>query len=76
MTKEKFKNLLMEHNLTVNDFLDLKDFWYMLSHKDQYELLLGDEKVIEVNGEANRRNQLMGNIVERIKSGWEKRGEN
>ena len=39
MTGTEFKELLMQHQLTVNTFLDLRDTWYQLSAHDRYELL-------------------------------------
>ena len=42
MTPTEFKELLMQHQLTVNTFLDLRDTWNQLSAHDKYELLKED----------------------------------
>ena len=42
MTPTEFKELSMQHQLTVNTFLDLRDTWNQLSAHDKYELLKED----------------------------------
>lgn len=39
-----FKETLKQHNLTVNDLLDLKDEWYSLNPADRTEMLMEEYK--------------------------------
>ena len=39
MNKEEFKLELEKHNLTVNEFCDLRDAWYELDYYERLELL-------------------------------------
>ena len=39
MIKEEFKLELEKHNLTVNEFCDLRDAWYELDYCERLELL-------------------------------------
>lgn len=43
MTGEEFKEALKRHNLTVEEFLDLKDEWDKLKSKERYDLLMQEE---------------------------------
>lgn len=45
MTRTEFKELLIQHQLTVNTFLDLRDIWNQLSAHDRYELLKEDSTI-------------------------------
>ena len=40
MSKETFKDTLNKHNLSVNDFLDLRDEWDTLSFSDRKDLIV------------------------------------
>ena len=40
MNKETFKDTLNKHNLSVNDFLDLRDKWDTLSFSDRKDLIV------------------------------------
>lgn len=43
MNDMEFKKNLKKHNLTINQFLDLKDDWYRLEPEEQYALLTEDK---------------------------------
>ena len=43
MSKETFKDALSKYNLSVNDFLDLRDEWNTLSFSDREDLIMEDE---------------------------------
>lgn len=34
-----FKEKLEKHNLTISQFLDLKDYWYTMTNSERYALL-------------------------------------
>ena len=40
MNKETFKDTLNKHNLSVNDFLDLRDEWDALGFSDRKDLIV------------------------------------
>jgi len=40
MSGTEFRDILKKHNLTVNQFLDLRDEWNRLPAKDKYTLLM------------------------------------
>ena len=40
MNKETFKDTLNKHDLSVNDFLDLRDEWDALSFSDRKDLIV------------------------------------
>lgn len=40
MSKETFKDTLNKHNLSVNDFLDLRDEWDALGFSDRKDLIV------------------------------------
>ena len=44
MSKEEFKLELEKHNLTVNEFYNLRDAWYELDYHERLELLKEEEK--------------------------------
>ena len=43
MSKETFKDTLNKHNLSVNDFLNLRDEWNTLSFSDREDLIMEEE---------------------------------
>lgn len=45
MSKETFKDTLNKHNLSVNDFLDLRDGWDTLSFSDRKDLIVEEKEV-------------------------------
>lgn len=45
MERDEFKQLLSQHNLSVNQFLDLRDEWCRLSAADRLALLEEDADV-------------------------------
>ncbi len=47
MSKETFKDTLNKHNLSVNDFLDLRDEWNTLSFSDRKDLIVEEKKEVE-----------------------------
>lgn len=49
MSKETFKDTLNKHNLSVNDFLDLRDEWNTLSFSDRKDLIMEEENNNEPN---------------------------
>ena len=40
MNKETFKDTLNKHNLSVNDFLDLRNEWDALGFSDRKDLMV------------------------------------
>ena len=51
MSKETFKDALNKYNLSVNDFLDLRDEWDTLSFSDRKDLIMEEEN----NNESNNQ---------------------
>ena len=51
MSKETFKDTLNKHNLSVNDFLDLRDEWDTLSFYDRKDLIIEEESHNESNNQ-------------------------
>ena len=51
MSKETFKDTLNKHNLSVNDFLNLRDEWNTLSFSDREDLIMEEEN----NNESNNQ---------------------
>ena len=51
MSKETFKDTLNKHNLSVNDFLDLRDEWDTLSFSDRKDLIMEEESHNESNNQ-------------------------
>lgn len=43
MSKETFKDALSKYNLSVNDFLGLRDEWNTLSFSDRKDLIMEEE---------------------------------
>ena len=43
MSKETFKDTLNKHNLSVNDFLNLRDDWNTLSFSDREDFIIEEE---------------------------------
>ena len=43
MSKETFKDTLSKYNLSVNDFLNLRDEWNTLSFSDREDLIMEEE---------------------------------
>ena len=52
MSKETFKDALSKYNLSVNDFLNLRDEWNTLSFSDREDLIMEEE---ENNNESNNQ---------------------
>lgn len=52
MSKETFKDTLNKHNLSVNDFLDLRDEWNTLSFSDRKDLIIEEENNNEPNNQG------------------------
>ena len=50
MSKETFKDTLNKHNLSVNDFLNLRDEWNTLSFSDREDLIMEEN-----NNESNNQ---------------------
>ena len=50
MSKEIFKDTLNKHNLSVNDFLNLRDEWNTLSFSDREDLIMEEN-----NNEPNNQ---------------------
>ena len=44
MSKETFKDALNKHDLSVNDFLNLRDEWNALSFSDRKDLIMEEEE--------------------------------
>lgn len=44
MSKETFKDAISKYNLSVNDFLNLRDEWNTLSFSDREDLIMEEEK--------------------------------
>lgn len=51
MSKETFKDALNKHDLSVNDFLNLRDEWNALSFSDRKDLIMEEEE--ENNNKPN-----------------------
>lgn len=49
MSGVEFREILKQHNLSINQFLDLRDDWNRLSAKEKYMLLKQEEQKIESN---------------------------
>ena len=49
MSKETFKDALSKYNLSVNDFLNLRDEWNTLSFSDREDLIMEEENNNEPN---------------------------
>lgn len=43
MSGVEFREILKQHNLNINQFLDLRDDWNRLSAKEKYMLLKQEE---------------------------------
>ena len=50
MSKETFKDSISKHNLSVNDFLNLRDEWNTLSFSDRKDLIMEEN-----NNESNNQ---------------------
>ena len=50
MSKETFKDALSKYNLSVNDFLNLRDEWNTLSFSDREDLIMEEN-----NNESNNQ---------------------
>ena len=50
MSKETFKDALSKYNLSVNDFLNLRDEWNTLSFSDRKDLIMEEN-----NNESNNQ---------------------
>ena len=50
MSKETFKDALSKYNLSVNDFLNLRDEWNTLSFSDREDLIMEEN-----NNESNNK---------------------
>lgn len=53
MSKETFKDALNKHDLSVNDFLNLRDEWNALSFSDRKDLIMEEEE--ENNNKPNNQ---------------------
>ena len=51
MSKETFKDALSKYNLSVNDFLNLRDEWNTLSFSDREDLIMEEENNNEPNNQ-------------------------
>ena len=51
MSKETFKDALSKYNLSVNDFLNLRDEWNTLSFSDRKDLIMEEENNNEPNNQ-------------------------
>ena len=49
MSKEIFKDTLNKHNLSVNDFLNLRDEWNTLSFSDREDLIMEENNNESIN---------------------------
>ena len=49
MSKETFKDTLNKHNLSVNDFLNLRDEWNTLSFSDREDLIMEENNNESIN---------------------------
>lgn len=49
MNGVEFREILKQHNLNINQFLDLRDDWNRLSAKEKYTLLKQEEQKTESN---------------------------
>ena len=49
MSGVEFREILKQHNLSINQFLDLRDDWNRLSAKEKYMLLKQEEQKTESN---------------------------
>ena len=50
MSKETFKDAISKYNLSVNDFLNLRDEWNTLSFSDREDLIMEEN-----NNESNNQ---------------------
>ena len=58
MSKETFKDALNKHNLSVNDFLDLRDEWDTLSFSDRKDLIVEEHSTkleLALKGEQKKK---------------------
>ena len=49
MSKETFKDALSKYNLSVNDFLNLRDEWNTLSFSDREDLIMEENNNESIN---------------------------
>ena len=49
MSGVEFREILKQHNLSINQFLDLRDDWNRLSAKEKYALLKQEEQKTEMH---------------------------
>ena len=65
MNKETFKDTLNKHNLSVNDFLDLRNEWDALGFSDRKDLIVEEHSTkLELalkGGQKKKRSRNMSN---------------
>ena len=62
MNKETFKDTLNKHNLSVNDFLDLRNEWDALGFSDRKDLIVEEHSTkleLALKGEKNDKISLL-----------------
>ena len=58
MNKETFKDTLNKHNLSVNDFLDLRNEWDALGFSDRKDLIVEEHSTkieLALKGEQKKK---------------------
>ena len=64
MNKETFKDTLNKHNLSVNDFLDLRNEWDALGFSDRKDLIVEEHSTkieLALKGEQKKKRRIIMN---------------